>query len=1313
MDSHYYCGNSSNCSTIITIEERVTPTFQQLGPYCIGVVPAELPIISLNNITGTWNPEIIITTNSGSTVYTFTPAIGLCATATQMTIVVNNLPVVTVNSPAVCEGTPATLTATPETPGTYNYVWTVPAGAADPGSVASFDTEVAGIYSVVISDPATSCESEPAQGTVTINTVPVVTVNSPAVCEGTPATLTATPETPGTYNYVWTVPAGAADPGSVASFDTEVAGIYSVVISDPATSCESEPAQGTVTINTVPVVTVNSPAVCEGTPATLTATPETPGTYNYVWTVPAGAADPGSVASFDTEVAGIYSVVISDPATSCESEPAQGTVTINTVPVVTVNSPAVCEGTPATLTATPETPGTYNYVWTVPAGAADPGSVASFDTEVAGIYSVVISDPATSCESEPAQGTVTINTVPVVTVNSPAVCEGTPATLTATPETPGTYNYVWTVPAGAADPGSVASFDTEVAGIYSVVISDPATSCESEPAQGTVTINTVPVVTVNSPAVCEGTPATLTATPETPGTYNYVWTVPAGAADPGSVASFDTEVAGIYSVVISDPATSCESEPAQGTVTINTVPVVTVNSPAVCEGTPATLTATPETPGTYNYVWTVPAGAADPGSVASFDTEVAGIYSVVISDPATSCESEPAQGTVTINTVPVVTVNSPAVCEGTPATLTATPETPGTYNYVWTVPAGAADPGSVASFDTEVAGIYSVVISDPATSCESEPAQGTVTINTVPVVTVNSPAVCEGTPATLTATPETPGTYNYVWTVPAGAADPGSVASFDTEVAGIYSVVISDPATSCESEPAQGTVTINTVPVVTVNSPAVCEGTPATLTATPETPGTYNYVWTVPAGAADPGSVASFDTEVAGIYSVVISDPATSCESEPAQGTVTINTVPTLSATAPAISCNTGTTTITVTATGGTEQYQYSLDGVTFQDDNTFTDQAAGNYTITVRDANGCTATLTYQVQNVCIELEKTGTFVDVNNDGVQNAGDQISYNFIITNTGNVPLTNITVTDPSISVSGGPLASLEPNTSDNSTFTGVYTLTQADINAGAFTNTATVTGTTPSGESVEDTDDFTLQLTRTPQITLEKTGTYVDDPPRNRFNVGDQITYSFTVTNTGNVPLVNVTVTDPLIIVTGGPLASLDPGATDATTFTGTYTLTQTDIDAGTFTNIAEASGTFDNIDYIDEDNDVQTITTEPAIELIKTGTYIDSNGDDIYNAGDQISYEFSVTNTGNVTLVNVRVSDPIITVNGGPIPTLNPGETDNTAYTGTYTLTQADIDAGTFTNTATATGRFRDEEYSGTDDDIQNFTSAPGCIVY
>ncbi|MEZ5191695.1 MAG: hypothetical protein R2734_03700 [Nocardioides sp.] len=80
--------------------------------------------------------------------------------------------------------------------------------------------------------------------------------------------------------------------------------------------------------------------------------------------------------------------------------------------------------------------------------------------------------------------------------------------------------------------------------------------------------------------------------------------------------------------------------------------------------------------------------------------------------------------------------------------------------------------------------------------------------------------------------------------------------------------------------------------------------------------------------------------------------------------------------------------------------------------------------------------------------------------------------------------------------------------------------------------------------------------------------------------------------------------------------------------------------------------------------------------------TDLDGNGPD---AGDTISYSLVVTNTGNVTLTGVTVTDPTVGPVSCPVTTLAPGV--SVTCTATYTLTQADVDAGHVANTATATG--------------------------
>ena len=214
--------------------------------------------------------------------------------------------------------------------------------------------------------------------------------------------------------------------------------------------------------------------------------------------------------------------------------------------------------------------------------------------------------------------------------------------------------------------------------------------------------------------------------------------------------------------------------------------------------------------------------------------------------------------------------------------------------------------------------------------------------------------------------------------------------------------------------------------------------------------------------------------------------------------------------------------------------------------------------------------------------------------------------------------------------------------------------------------------------------------------------------------LGDVITYSFTVSNTGNTTLTNVVVTDPMVglTITGSPIASLEVGASSSV-ITGTYTITQANINAGSVTNSATATsdeGATD-ISGTANDNDTATVTTitqTPAIALVKTASV---SGTGIL--GDVITYTFTVTNTGNTTLTNILVTDPMVglTISGNPITSLAAGASSS-AITGTYTITQADIDAGGVTNSALAAAKDPNNndvtDTSGTANDNNNQTVTP-----
>ncbi len=402
--------------------------------------------------------------------------------------------------------------------------------------------------------------------------------NNQSYCIGQNFTLTAPPM--GT-NYSWT---GSASTTNTASYTATTNGTISCSFTDYCGI--SRTVNFTIVVNPIPVATVNSPQACAGSAATVTASLDIPGTYSYVWTVPSGATNPGNTGSFNTTFPGVYSVVATHVTTGCASNNASGTVTINPKPAVTMSNPApVCEGQQAIITATVAVPGTYSYNWTVPAGATNPGDVNSFPATIAGTYIVAVTNTATGCISDNASVTLTVNTIPTVSLNSPQPCEGIAAQLAATPGTAASYQYVWTVPAGATNPGSVAGFSTSIPGSYTVQITNVNTGCSSTVATGTVSFLPLPVVSVNSATICAGTQTQIDATTATTGTYSYNWTAPVSVPNPGNVPSFSTGIAGVYSVVVTNTATGCNSIRSQGTVVVRPIEEPLFDAiPTICRG---------------------------------------------------------------------------------------------------------------------------------------------------------------------------------------------------------------------------------------------------------------------------------------------------------------------------------------------------------------------------------------------------------------------------------------------------------------------------------------------------------------------------------------------------------------------------------------------------------------------------------------------------------------------------------------------------------------------------------------------------------
>ena len=168
------CGTASATGTIIVANPNVVPTFTQVAPICSGATLPPLPIISNNNISGSWSPPL---SNTVTLTYTFTPTAGLCATTTTMTVVVHPNPTaVTISggNVSVCQNSIVTLTANGGSP-TDTIIWqkAIGTGVGDSfvtfgGTTANQLVTTSGVYRVITTN-GFNCSTTSANVSVTMS----------------------------------------------------------------------------------------------------------------------------------------------------------------------------------------------------------------------------------------------------------------------------------------------------------------------------------------------------------------------------------------------------------------------------------------------------------------------------------------------------------------------------------------------------------------------------------------------------------------------------------------------------------------------------------------------------------------------------------------------------------------------------------------------------------------------------------------------------------------------------------------------------------------------------------------------------------------------------------------------------------------------------------------------------------------------------------------------------------------------------------------------------------------------------------------
>jgi alpha-tubulin suppressor-like RCC1 family protein len=619
--------------------------------------------------------------------------------------------------------------------------------------------------------------------------------------------------------------------------------------------------------------------ICSGASTTFTASGNV---STYVWT--SGSTSATYVVS--PTVTTTYSVVGTN-SLGCLSNMATKTLTVNATPTVSVTSGSICSG--SSFTMVPSGASTYTY--------SSGSAIVSPTTNTS--YNVTGTSALGCVSSNTAVSSVTVNSLPTITVNSGAICVG--QSFTMAPGGASTYTY---------STGSDVVTPTADA-TYSVSGTDVNGCISSTDAVSNVTVNSLPTITVNSGAICVGQSFTMTSS----GANTYTYSNGSDVATP--------IVNDSYTVTGTD-ANGCENT-AVASVTVNSLPTVSVSSGAICIG--QSFTMTPSGASTYTY-----SNGSDVTIPTANDS-----YTVTGTD-ANGCENT-AVASVTVNSLPTVTVNSGAICIG--QSFTMTPLGASTYTY-----------SNGSDVTTPIINDSYTVIGADANGCENT-AVASVTVNSLPIVSINSGAICIG--QSFTMTPGGANTYTY-----------SSGSDVTTPIVNDSYTVTGTDANGCENT-AVASVTVNSLPIVSVNSGAICEG--QSFTMTPSGADTYTY---------SNGSLVATPTADA-TYSVSGTD-ANGCVSlTDAVSSITVNGLPNLMATTNnTLLCTGETVTLTVS---GADTYTWSTTENTM--DIAVSPTVQTTYTVNGTDVNSCsnTTTITQDV-SVCTGVTSNtsvnATFVNI-----------------------------------------------------------------------------------------------------------------------------------------------------------------------------------------------------------------------------------------------------------------------------------------------------------------------------------------------
>ncbi|MBC7847533.1 MAG: T9SS type B sorting domain-containing protein [Flavobacterium sp.] len=959
--------------------------------------------------------------------------------------------------------------------GTYNYSLdggtTVITGQTNPTITVS-GLSTASTQTINITDVITGCT---ATASLTVaQSAPLALVANPFInanCNfGAQVSVTASGGVaPYTYSYVISgAPAGTYYTSASAVLDPAIAASWDVYVKDANNCVISTPLPIAIATDALPIIVMPASQCFVGTPLTIDLSvgqtvAVSPATYKIN-----GSNQTSPIYTINAP--GTYQLSIVD-ANGCSSNVVNYIVQPQLLLNAALTKELDCTISPdavVTLTANGGIAPYTLYEYSTNAGASYTAMGSNvLTTSTAGTYIFRVTDTQ-GCQAVSSEVMITPQTIPTFAFTQTNVtCNGGSNGSVIITAANGIAPYQYSIDNGATYQASNVFTGLNAAGTYTVVVKD-SKSCASVTSPLTIT---QPTIVGGTAALTQGltcgagnaTQAALVTVTGNGGTGSYQYSFD-GGMNYTATNTYSTNIAGMVTAYIKD-ANGCVS------VVPPTVNVPALNPPTnldfvstavTCLALTSDVTLTTTNGiGALSYAILTPASATSNVTGAS-----SGIFTGLLPDTylfqVTDANLCTYQESYTVNPVTNITVSGQLISDVTcnPGSngqvLFIVENFAGTYTY--SINGGAVSTpqtnptitvSGLSTASTQTINITDVITGCTATASVTVAQSAALNLVANPFINAN----CNfGAQVSVTASGGVaPYSYSYVISgAPVGSYSTSASAVLDPALGTTWDVYVKD---------ANGCVITTPFPITIATDPLPSGITVPGLSQCPSATGTYTFTVNVATGVGPyEFSIGSgfqtsptFTVNAPGTYTVIVKDK-NGCTTT-AAGLVNILPAIQLQAVITALpSCTDGDGALTLTATGGSGNYEYSIDSGTYQASANFTNIFAGTHTVTVRDVT------TTCIKSIPVSL----------GDATPITGFALSKTDVTCNGGNNGTITATLNPPAVGVNDNPIytysidggATTQTSNIFGGLIAGTYTV---DVTSGrGCTATQTITVTEPA-----------------------------------------------------------------------------------------------------------------------------------------------------------------------------------------------------------------------------------------------------------